>query len=1642
MLKISFTLLLSLTIPGLIWSQFGDQSLVTGDSLGHFGANEMCTGDFDQNGTLDVVIVSVTTSSGSKIKWHKNTGDEKFDDPILIDFVGGTEDFMDIDTADVDGDGDLDLVYITQLKLKWAENVGGSFDALHLISTGVYSYLSAGDINGDGNLDIACSWDDDDFIWYEGLGGGNFNPTPHSIDNTVLGPKKLVLVDLNGDNNLDCLIARQELPGQPPINRFSWYKNLGSGVFGAETPLYSVFGVGVLLGDHDLNYGDIDGDTDIDLVLRRNDDIIVIKNLGSDVFDTPIVISQPGTFWIEDSKLADLDNDNDLDIVCALSNPKKIFWFENDGTGTFLQEQEIVGQTSFYRISCGDINSDGITDIVSTSQYMVMFVEWHKNLGGANFEGNKIISDQIGSIQKVESFDVNNDGWNDLLVTAGTPGSMSYFLNDNNSSFPYRENVNFSLGNRRYSMLYDIDNDGLQDIVSTGYSTGSQIKYNLNLGTGEFGSDVSIMTFSDGKQFDFVDYTNDGIHDIIFLSNTTNQIYFYNGLGGVNFSTYVSLSSIANNNVSSFLAFDSDADGDIDLFLHSTSGPLYHLKNDGNGNFPTYVNIGTTFGIGIKCMKNYDIDNDGDMDIVCVGDKLKIYLNSGTGTFSVLNINNDDAHYCRLVDINLDGLTDVVTISGTLNQLAWFENVNGTSFGPKTIISTDFNSGSFVNSGDFDNDGDFDLVTISSGDNTISTFENYFYGKTSISGRVYFDIDTNKIYNDSIDIDASYIKVYATPNSDYTFTYLNGTYLKKFTDSVGQYTIQPDLIDGWSIYTDSLVYHIAIDSSFNGLDSLDFGIYPDSLFQATTIDLTGGFPRCNSTVNYWLNLWNVGSQIGNGIVKLELDSNLTFNSSDWTEDSIVNNTIYWHFDSLNYFSNYQFIAQVDFPNYLFMNDTVMSYMTVYSLDSIGNVAFESHDSISQVIVCAYDPNDKIVEPKGIDSLGYIPKTVDYLEYTIRFQNTGNDTAINVKINDQLSSLLDWQSLDFVASSHEVHIEVEQTGLVTFNFLNINLPDSSTNSLGSQGFVKFGVNILPTTNTLATIENNASIYFDFNPPIITNTTLTTLYECQNIFQGLTVFTDVCDTFNLIGGTALPFVYELNLNSNTYQSFQNFSLQLDTLGDFELNLKIAHNLCPQDTTLSISLWPSEFLMPCDTIYVCQNDSVLVFDDYQSAETLYKDTVSYFFGCDTIYQKFIKHNPNYFDSNADTIQICFNDSVFVTDKYLSVQGLYLDTMTSIHGCDSVKSVFLSVYDAVTPGQLPGMIICPGDSAMIFGQYQKVAGTYSNIITNSNGCDSIVNMELVNFPNIPVQNLTDVFICAGDSIMIFDTYKMNSGVYFDTLQSANGCDSIFSQSLIYYPEFGNQNLGQISICEGDSAFIFGQYHTLAGMYFDTLFTVHNCDSILYQNLIVNTNTFSTDYHNVCEPFLWIDGNLYDGNNSSATYVTENLNGCDSVITLNLVISDFSVSTNSDGFSISTPSFGDSYQWIDCDNNYAEISGQNTQLFYPESNGNYAVIVEQNGCSDTSDCVNISALAIFRQDDFKDLNIIPNPSQGLINIDFRKPTWAQIEIYNSQGELIKRVIISDAVSSVEINFEGAPGLYLFKISNEYSVATYKIIKE
>ena len=135
---------------------------------------------------------------------------------------------------------------------------------------------------------------------------------------------------------------------------------------------------------------------------------------------------------------------------------------------------------------------------------------------------------------------------------------------------------------------------------------------------------------------------------------------------------------------------------------------------------------------------------------------------------------------------------------------------------------------------------------------------------------------------------------------------------------------------------------------------------------------------------------------------------------------------------------------------------------------------------------SYDPNDKQGFPVGYGPAHYVLPGTD-IEYLIRFQNTGTDTAFNIVIRDTLSAWLDPASVQPGAASHEYEFEVKGRGILVFTFPNIMLPDSNVNLSGSNGFVKFRVAQQPGTPLETDIFNRAAIYFDFNEPIITNTT---------------------------------------------------------------------------------------------------------------------------------------------------------------------------------------------------------------------------------------------------------------------------------------------------------------------------------------------------------------------------------------------------------------------------------------------------------------------------------------------------------------------------------------------------------------------------
>lgn len=148
---------------------------------------------------------------------------------------------------------------------------------------------------------------------------------------------------------------------------------------------------------------------------------------------------------------------------------------------------------------------------------------------------------------------------------------------------------------------------------------------------------------------------------------------------------------------------------------------------------------------------------------------------------------------------------------------------------------------------------------------------------------------------------------------------------------------------------------------------------------------------------------------------------------------------------------------------------------------------------------AYDPNDKQGFPLGYGAQRYV-KPGTPLEYLIRFQNTGNDTAFTVRLVDTLSAWLDPASFRPGASSHPYTWDLSGAGVLTFLYENILLPDSFVNEPASHGFVKFTIEHRADAPLETVIENTAHIYFDFNEAIITNTTQHRLGE-QFVVVGL-------------------------------------------------------------------------------------------------------------------------------------------------------------------------------------------------------------------------------------------------------------------------------------------------------------------------------------------------------------------------------------------------------------------------------------------------------------------------------------------------------------------------------------------------------------
>lgn len=173
-----------------------------------------------------------------------------------------------------------------------------------------------------------------------------------------------------------------------------------------------------------------------------------------------------------------------------------------------------------------------------------------------------------------------------------------------------------------------------------------------------------------------------------------------------------------------------------------------------------------------------------------------------------------------------------------------------------------------------------------------------------------------------------------------------------------------------------------------------------------------------------------------------------------------------------------------------IGDTVDIEVTILPIS--GDVDPSNNTFVGHFVVGnSYDPNNKEVSPKGTGTSGFIPANTPKLDYTVNFQNTGTAPAINIYILDTLDVDVDITTLEIVSSSHPMTVLLLPGNVLKFNFSNIFLADSLSNEPASHGFVKYSIAPVSGLNPGDQITNTAYIYFDFNPPIVTNTAINTI-----------------------------------------------------------------------------------------------------------------------------------------------------------------------------------------------------------------------------------------------------------------------------------------------------------------------------------------------------------------------------------------------------------------------------------------------------------------------------------------------------------------------------------------------------------------------
>lgn len=354
-----------------------------------------------------------------------------------------------------------------------------------------------------------------------------------------------------------------------------------------------------------------------------------------------------------------------------------------------------------------------------------------------------------------------------------------------------------------------------------------------------------------------------------------------------------------------------------------------------------------------------------------------------------------------------------------------------------------------------------------------------------IRGRVFNDLNNNGILDPGeAGIPETRVSI-LEPGSLYPFWFTS-------TDEEGNYkvsathgsedTIRLDLTSNYASITPE--YHLVMDPD----EPFDFAVHfePD----ITDFALNGSFvhrPRPGFDLNINVTCKNVSTISGDASVRLKLDPDFEFIQANPAPSSVYPDSLVWNLPSIPMFAQTRISIQGKLSVDAILGDELVMEAKVTTLltdsDLSNNIVI-----LSDTIVGSFDPNEKRVSPHAGLTKDEIAEGKE-LEYTIHFQNTGTYLAERVILTDQLDTTLNWPSFRYIDASHPVtKWELLPGGLLRVEFDQINLPDSISNEPESHGYFSFAIQRNSHGGNYTNCLNSAAIFFDFNHPIITNTTV--------------------------------------------------------------------------------------------------------------------------------------------------------------------------------------------------------------------------------------------------------------------------------------------------------------------------------------------------------------------------------------------------------------------------------------------------------------------------------------------------------------------------------------------------------------------------